>query len=727
MNWTEGNLARHSRGRQRNQLLVRQKQHFAKARSNLINGGAKQSPIAISFLGTEHIGGLRSRDTSSKVSSRQHTSPLQNGHRHRNPEERLHPKTESMPPLNGCAHVSDAGHREGRLLPEAVQPPQGHKRLLDSQSSGVDKDQSSLLQEKRRKLLSKADWVGISIQQPLDLAFPGQRNRHDNSRWSKAIEDQTRRPNNLRRLIDVNGTDGNMQMSYPKTRTVVRRDRRLPLRIQIGSQEIQPSIATSSQTSRKRLVTASHTSRSSSPLGSNPAPSEAHELDSYPGNHKMAKRMSALPPTDSSKSSVLRHKVDTHRNPVKATTRGEARLPRVVCSSSSVIHEPIPRRADRFRVLQWSPSKSKKTEREESLEVQVGRHEPSVTASQTAENEAWRNLVASSHRSEESMTQISSHDASLIKLAISPGVSVLPSHLGHELPSLGSLLETSSLKLSPSVGESHGSAEEVSLVHPPEESASSLELSIHPRGSPASQDTFPGVGSTPMAGVQEPSNTPPNTQTDHGKAKTTGTDEEQAWVKFVFDSDSDELREKAFKDAVHQDVRELKPADTSDNTDNFSLVINNSAEELISHTFPSSDAQESEAAATCGTVDSACAKVSDKTSSPRASDESHVATQGTILSDLNEEPITITAHHTKASPPYQRLTGAGFRFAVPKTFVGKLASSRNSTRPQSLMAPQYATTRSRPKGKGRRKKRALDGRPSIRDLPNYDDDPIEEL
>ena len=725
MNWTEGNLARHSRGRQRNQLLVQQKQHFAKARGNLINGGVKKSPLAISFLSTEEL--RRRREKSSKVSSRQHSSPLHNGHRHRSHEERLHSNTESTSRLNGRAHVSDTGHREGRFFAEAVQPLRGQKRPLDAQSPDVDKDQSSALQEKRRRLLSKADWVGVAIQQPLDLAFPGQRNRHDDLRWSKGIKDQTRRPNNLRRLIDTNRIDGNIQVSHHKPRTGVRRGHGLPLRIQIGSQEIQPSIATSSQASKGRFAIASNTNHSSSASGSTPALSEAHELESYPSNQKTSRRISTLPPVDSVKSSVPSHKVDTQRDSEKFTARSEARLPRVICSSSSVIHEPIPRRANKFRVLQWSPSRPERTEREESLEVQVGRHQPSVAASQMAENESWKNIVASSRRSEESMTQISSHDASLIKLAISPGVSVLPSHLGHELPSLGTLLETSSLKLSPSVGESHGSPEEVALLQPPDEPPSGSDLPIHPHGSSAPQNATRGEDSTSLASVQQPSNIPLNSQTDHDKAKTTETDEEQAWMDFVFDFDSDELRKKAFKDAARQDVREIKPFSTSDSTD-FNIVNNNSTQELVSIASPSSDAQESEAAATCGTVGSARGKqVSDETPSPRASDESHIATQGTVLSDPSEEPMAVTDHRTRTSPPRQRPTGAGFRFAVPKTFVGKLVGSRNSKRPQSLISLQSTATTSRRKGKGGRKKRALDGRPNIRDLPNYDDDPIEEL
>jgi hypothetical protein len=44
MNWTGGHLSRHARN-SKSSLTQRQKQHFAKARNNLLNGSQKRSPI----------------------------------------------------------------------------------------------------------------------------------------------------------------------------------------------------------------------------------------------------------------------------------------------------------------------------------------------------------------------------------------------------------------------------------------------------------------------------------------------------------------------------------------------------------------------------------------------------------------------------------------------------------------------------------------------------------
>ena len=197
MNWTEGNLARHSRGRQRNQLLAKQRQHFDKARSSVLNGGVKQGPLTISFLGDELVVDRRPRD---KISSVLHSSPLQlqREHSHRRLRERSLSKLEPVSRLSDRAHGSTTEHNTKQVYSDEVRPPQGVKRSLGSHDPDENSGQPSRLHEKRQKLLNRADWVGISIQQPLNISFPGQKNRHDDRRWSKAVDNQTRGSNSLR-------------------------------------------------------------------------------------------------------------------------------------------------------------------------------------------------------------------------------------------------------------------------------------------------------------------------------------------------------------------------------------------------------------------------------------------------------------------------------------------------------------------------------------------------
>lgn len=64
-----------------------------------------------------------------------------------------------------------------------------------------------------------------------------------------------------------------------------------------------------------------------------------------------------------------------------------------------------------------------------------------------------------------------------------------------------------------------------------------------------------------------------------------------------------------------------------------------------------------------------------------------------------------------------------FKFARPKPFLGKKKAHLEEPRQIALSAPQL-------RGKGvtrRRQKRTRDGRTSIRQVPNFSSDPIEEV
>ncbi|KAK3327762.1 hypothetical protein B0T19DRAFT_173248 [Cercophora scortea] len=67
--------------------------------------------------------------------------------------------------------------------------------------------------------------------------------------------------------------------------------------------------------------------------------------------------------------------------------------------------------------------------------------------------------------------------------------------------------------------------------------------------------------------------------------------------------------------------------------------------------------------------------------------------------------------------------GEQFRFAPPKLFVGSRSSLTQTYCPMGASAPISLTRKRR----GRQRKRALDGRADIRALPNYTNDPIEEI
>ena len=525
-------------------------------------------------------------------------------------------------------------------------------------------------------------------------------------------------------LIDANRTGSRTQKPCCKPYPPGQRDQGLSFRIQIGSQEVQPSTTTSSQVKARHYSRASRKIHDSSDPGTSPVPSRVRQRhEPYADNGTTIKNKSTLVPSDPPGSRAVRRKVDIPQNGATDAVLAEEHLPRVVCSSSSIIHEPIPRRANKFMVLQWPPSDAE-PERPDSVEVQVGRREPTVPASQAAENESWRKLVASSDRGSESTAQPSSHDASLIKLAISPGVSALPSHLGRDLPSLVGLLETSSPRSPYPATESREDLDQISLVNIPEEPPGHLNrpssIDVHSnRHSTTSSRNSNGVGR--LETTRSAPDLPHNIQVNSDKPDIAEIDEEQAWMDFVFDSNSDELRDRAFKDAEHKDAHDLKPSDTSDTTDNFSLMSNNSTRCASIPTAPTDDAHNSETAKVWDDISS---QVFNK-ASPMTSDESRVATQGTTVLSSSSNEASSAPGRPIMTVPQQRSAATGFRFVAPKTFVGKLAGAVNNITPQAFQSS--STSVKRGKAGGRRKKKALDGRPSIRDLPNYDDDPIEEL
>jgi hypothetical protein len=71
-----------------------------------------------------------------------------------------------------------------------------------------------------------------------------------------------------------------------------------------------------------------------------------------------------------------------------------------------------------------------------------------------------------------------------------------------------------------------------------------------------------------------------------------------------------------------------------------------------------------------------------------------------------------------------------FRFALPQTFVGKLAAT--GAKPQKMPIPSVSAVWGKRGGrrmggeKGCRRKKSYDGRTDIRALPDFDGDPIEE-
>lgn len=92
----------------------------------------------------------------------------------------------------------------------------------------------------------------------------------------------------------------------------------------------------------------------------------------------------------------------------------------------------------------------------------------------------------------------------------------------------------------------------------------------------------------------------------------------------------------------------------------------------------------------------------------------------------NSDIISTTLSKVVEPPLSVNDTGAAshsFRFAPPKLFVGKLSDLVSSARPTAAAKPVKMM---KPK-RGRPTKKARDGRASIKSIPKYDGDPIEEF
>ncbi|KAI0445390.1 hypothetical protein F4803DRAFT_171340 [Xylaria telfairii] len=600
MNWTEGSLARHSRGRQRNALIARQKQHFAKVRNNLLSGRVKQGPVKISFLPSE----------SSSESPNQAPSDRNNC-------------DGPSPPLE--------------LIKE--EPTLDYPTRLHDDSHEI----SPTILDRRRRLLEKPDWAGLELQKPLDISFPGQ--VYAERRWARVSRPPERTPNELKKHAAAHGENRYERLTGSH------------MRIRIGSQEVRSSIATGSQLSTKRYTLEPEPKRQARLRRRDLVSECSPYVDSA---ERQRHGYTSIVSNNDSRASLSR--LNCPETPIN------------VVYSSSVIHEPAPRRMDNFQVLQWSPSGS---DDRGSMQVEIGQPVQSVPHSQESEQQRWKDWVLAgptpNHPSNSPLT-IMDNTEIYTKQSRSSVLS-LPSHLQRRLPSLH-------LSSEADIGTGHDSPEYVST-----------EKITRNRGTPGDDWCLP----------EEDDLLPSNRQCTPVKKPDDpdGPDDpdnlNNIWMKFACGDgyDSEELLMDAFKDAAHQAAVELRPSDTCSSAGGYT-----------------------ENTAACRTELSSIGHWSEcDATSHESSSESHLATKGTTGSDIAYSNIA-TVGSTKESPRDST------RFVMPKAFIGKYATTDKASiaRPFVVKIPGGGR-----KARGNRRKIAADGRPDIRNLPNFEGDPIEEM
>lgn len=702
MNWTEGNLARHSRGKSaKDDVLKRQKQYFARARTRLLNGVANPNPAIFPFPETRH-------DQPSG-----HGNPFSRGDRPRAAKRRrdddtiYHSRNKSTgtPMRNQDVLL----HSNAKTPAQAQAPTEGFQEEIDSL-------------RKRRKLLGKTDWAGLSMQQPLELTFPGI--RQPGQRWGKP--DGPRMPYQARvrhaHAADQSDPDITISRKYQGPSSP-------RIRVHIGSQRMSHGTDSVSRRSKERGYSSS---KSSSSRGSrvdsvrrleqlSPSSAEGCQVHSELG----AGRVHPVP-------SISRESLscDDHRKPSK--WYGPAHPERL----QPKLHEPVPLRAGHFPVLHWSPPRAKGPQ---SMLVETGR-ESTKPPSQLADERKW------------------------FKLTESPNEELIPLTRGSSLLGSPSFCLTNSMhecggRYCSSSFVSHGS--QWSPASPTRDGP--MDLS-DPNGlvesveSKARAGTSPGphgvVHSQPrhLIATESP-NTSPKGQAPLGE---TDEDDDQVWKNFISEHEGDEPQRRAFIEAAQSAARCFGPSDSS--TTSSSRLCSELLQMMTERMEARLSAFDSspESLGVSGSSDSPnngddvpvdlsnMASYSSEPSELASLTEPHVTSilphsgmgaspvpsDGSTLPKDPESPSMVVSSDpdstmaVKASSSEDQETKEirrPFQFAIPRSFVGKRAEKDKVA---SVQPPQSKPGRGR--GRGRRRRKAEDGRINIRSLPDVDDDPIED-
>lgn len=204
MNWTEGTLARHSRARKGREVLLRQKDFFAKARAGVLNGNVKSSPPSISVFVQPALASPSSRHSSITKTS---APPYPNN------------RTRDDSPVGMSRYFRDD---DGLQVPT----------VADFQEDEVEE---AVLLQKRRKLLLKGDWTGINLQKPLQMEFSHPRASHGGP-WGHSKSRVAKSTNRMRHILGTKNDD--RQIRYPKTAGNIKKiNSPGQLIVRVGSQE----------------------------------------------------------------------------------------------------------------------------------------------------------------------------------------------------------------------------------------------------------------------------------------------------------------------------------------------------------------------------------------------------------------------------------------------------------------------------------------------------------
>lgn len=785
MNWTEGNLARHSRGQAAKENHRLQKQHFHKARNRLLSRNLPRSPVKISFLNR----GQASQPARAQGCSVSPPTVLPSA---RYPDARLpwfgaQVKQDILGKENSTQ--SDGG--DIRAFGETTGPFNVYRKHPLLADIVAEEDRTSWGWEKRQRLLSEPDWTGLETQRPLNLLFHGQV-RASSGPWGNR-RGQPQVYSGPKYIANFANRYGAKEQREPchglKLGTLATH----PIRIQIGSQDVTYDPDPGSQVSRWSDA------RRSPRRWPKSDELASRATDSVRGRtRRLSESESSWSfGTDSCRQTTTHHKARRSLSLFGASRNHghpqDEDFKRVYDHRG--IHEPIPVRVNFPRFLQ--PPPSVRSDDNESIQVHIGQSNR-ITPSEMVENDKWENIVMSADDGIIPLTRGSSLLGSTIcPPSISPGPSEVQPRLDLSIiqrPRTDS--HNSSLSSLAS-----GKAMEEDTVHPkstggedaPKQDIDPTTPGRYPSSASGPSQLIPstavrGCGIRTLKQCTEAINSarlPPGPALLGDRSSKISTrkqairdeqDENEAWMKAILGDTGDELEEKVFREEARRIARELKPSVSSDSSQeptppNASSNSRSIREDLYMGTAtarrakPTMNTSEDHAPAFTGRSSHGATHSSIVCSSPAmdhikmphssssrspglfpsSPSKNTVAASMLLSSDLESDKATAGGSVTTAAQDSLDLKTQDqtFIFSKPATFVGKLAASCVKTRAMPApSAPRSRDWRNKTDqsnncrrgilerhGRGlrrRSRKRAQDGRTDIRELPDHDGDPIEE-
>ena len=481
MNWTGGRLSRHSRGGAAATVSQRQKAHFAKVQNHLHNGTKKQSPIKWSIFDKFHIRPAvqerkpsleppaLSREVTQPVAHGKPQSTERGGHstrdRHRSQSrEAQHAQQPTSGPMK------QGRSRDDDLYSATPQPLQKRRReeLLPENELNEVED-VDVISRKRKKLLEKGDWVGISYQRPLQMVFASPKNAGNVGRRRKVTDGHQVQYANRQSTLPSPFINRAQPSSHQKSETRNLRGQ-TDVRIHIGDRVVPPGISSSSALSRrsrrpstqqqKRELSLAASSdvmlldsedvlatRSSRVINENPfhdQQTEAFASERYynsqqsPGHPAQDQRDYETGADEQSEDNedgghFGDSSIQYYQNPSSAEVDADSGASasqqsmspiRGIPFSPTLIRHPKPQSSRVSSILHsGSPAIAS------SIVAQVGNPKPVVPSSQVLDNEIWQSWMESLYNKRASQRK-DGHASDILEQGrtISPGISTAPEH-----------------------------------------------------------------------------------------------------------------------------------------------------------------------------------------------------------------------------------------------------------------------------------------------------------